>query len=75
MIDIKRDIKGGVEVPRRQEVQGLTLGKVLKILATSVTTLPTSKKIGWLGRFAIYIYIFFFLLPFLTAFNFCFFRF
>jgi hypothetical protein len=52
MIDIKRDIKGGVEVPRRQEVQGLTLGKGLKFLATSVTMLPASKKIGWLGRFA-----------------------
>ena len=58
MIDIKRDIKGGVEVPCRQEVHGLSLGKVLKFPATLVTMLPASKKIGWLGRFAKYFFIF-----------------
>jgi hypothetical protein len=42
----------GVQVPRRQGLPVLTMGKTLKFSATSATTLPGTKKVKWPGMFS-----------------------
>jgi hypothetical protein len=46
------DMERGVQVPRRQGLPVLTMGKTLKFSATSATMLPGTKKVKWPGRFS-----------------------